>query len=209
MRMSTVSNKKTKELIAFYKEKKSEIKKRLKEFKGRNKDLFKELCFCLLTPQSRAVNCDMAIKELEKHNLLSRGSAEKIAVILRRFTRFHNKKACFLVNARHIFRKSKLDFNNSFKTRAWLVENIKGLGYKEASHFLRNIGCGKNVSILDRHILENLKTLGIIQKIPPTLTKRHYLDMENKMRAFAGKIGIPLEELDLLFWSRQTGFIFK
>ncbi len=90
-----------------------------------------------------------------------------------------------------------------------LVRNIKGFGYKEASHFLRNIGMGKDIAILDRHILKNLKRYGAIKKIPSHMSTRQYLDIEDKARRFARKIRIPLDELDLLFWSRETGEIFK
>ena len=89
------------------------------------------------------------------------------------------------------------------------MDNVKGLGYKEASHFLRNIGRGKNLAILDVHILRNLKRCGVIRKIPATLTKKTYLDTEERMRKLAANINIPLEELDLLFWSLETGFVFK
>ena len=105
--------------------------------------------------------------------------------------------------------KDVLNTKDAFKTREWLVKNIKGLGYKEASHFLRNIGYGRDIAILDTHILKTLKKLGIIRKIPPYISKRNYCKIEDRMRRFARKKGIPLEELDLLLWSSETGFIFK
>ena len=210
----------TKNFISGYRKKKPTIKRRLEDFKdlhrGKDRDIFRELCFCILTPQSKAVNCDKAVKELKKTNLLFAGSGQNIKTILKGLARFHNKKARYLVIARDRFNnnkkfdiKSKLDINNVFKTREWLVKNIKGLGYKEASHFLRNVGLGKNIAILDSHILKNLKKLGIIEKIPGSITKKNYINIENKMREFSKKVNIPLEELDLLFWSNETGFVFK
>jgi len=83
------------------------------------------------------------------------------------------------------------------------------MGYKEASHFLRNIGLGKDMAILDRHILKNLKAFGVINDIPRALSRKKYLEIEEKMRKFSHEIGIPISHLDLLFWSRQTGEIFK
>ena len=84
-----------------------------------------------------------------------------------------------------------------------------GLGYKEASHFLRNIGLGEEFAILDRHILRNLARLKVIPEVPVSITKKRYLEIEEKLRRFAADIGIPVAELDLLFWSKETGWIFK
>src|SRR5438445_10756870 len=100
-------------------------------------------------------------------------------------------------------------FYNPFKLREWLVENVKGFGYQEASHFLRNIGLGEGFAILDRHILRNLNRLGVIPEIPPTITKKRYLEIEEKLRRFAAEIGIPFADRELLVWSRETGWIFK
>ena len=80
---------------------------------------------------------------------------------------------------------------------------------KEASHFLRNIGFGKEIAILDRHILKNLKRVGVIDEIPKTISRKKYLEMETKMSNFCNKIGISMAELDLLFWSEETGEILK
>ncbi len=194
-----------------YSRKKQDIRKRLSEFKkaGRGDKIFEELCFCLLTPQSKAVNCDKAIQELNKKGLLLKGNARRIAPILRKFTRFHNKKTCFIISARRVFCRNRLDFKNSLKSREWLVNNIQGMRYKEASHFLRNIGLGEEIAILDTHILKNLLKLSVIDSIPKSLNKKTYLDIESKMRVFSERIGIPMGDLDLLFWSNQTGYIFK
>ncbi len=210
-----------KKLIVEYKKRKPEIKKRLEDFapvhKGKDEDIFQEMCFCLLTANANALHCDKAIRELRETDLLFNGKAHQIRPKLRGRVRFHNKKADFIIGARKLFKdgknlcvKEKLDFKDVFKVREWLVENIKGLGYKEASHFLRNIGLGKDIAILDRHILKNLKKYNVINKIPASLGSRKiYLDIEEKMKIFSKKVNIPLDEMDLLFWSIQTGFIFK
>lgn len=208
-----------KDLISEYNSKKHLIKKRLREFRNLHKskkaDIFSELCFCLLTPQSKAVFCEKAVKNLKKRGLLLRGSKSAIKTQLKG-VRFPNNKTLYLIAARKLFRNNKIfdiksKFNNGdvFKIREWLVTNVKGLGYKEASHFLRNIGLGKDIAILDVHILRNLKKYKVIKKIPPSLSRRIYLDIENRMRVFSERIKVPLEDLDLLFWSDETGFIFK
>jgi N-glycosylase/DNA lyase len=210
-----------KSLISEYNKRKPEIRSRLKDFahihKGKDKDIFQEMCFCLLTANANALRCDEAIKELRKTGLLFDGRACQLKPKLRGRVRFHNKKADFITLARKTFHsrgridiKGKLDFSDVFNIREWLVENIKGYGYKEASHFLRNIGLGKNIAILDRHILKNLKKYGVIDKIPDSVGSRKvYLDIEEKMRRFSTKTGIPLDAMDLLFWSIETGFVFK
>lgn len=205
-------------LIAEYNKNKERIKKRLEEFKnmhkGEDRDIFQELCFCLLTPQSKAVFCDAAVRELKESGALFKGDRRAIRNRLSR-VRFPNNKAGYIVGARRLFSarcgvniKERLD-KNIFKTRDWLVRNVKGLGYKEASHFLRNIGLGRGLAILDVHILRNLKRHGVIKKIPSSISKKNYIDIENKMKRFSEKVNIPLEELDLLFWHQETGLIFK
>ncbi|MFH1868454.1 MAG: N-glycosylase/DNA lyase [Candidatus Omnitrophota bacterium] len=207
------------DLILEYNNKKKQIKQRLKEFKrlrkSKDEDIFVELSFCILTPQSKAVYCDKAVKELKETRMLFSGSVDDIRAGLKR-VRFPNNKAAYLVAARGSFKngrgldiKSRLDKNDIIGTRDWLVKNIKGLGCKEASHFLRNIGLGGDLAILDVHILRNLKKYKVVRDIPSSLSRKTYLEIEGKMRRFAEKIKIPLDELDLLFWSHQTGFIFK
>lgn len=207
------------ELLSSYRKKRYQIKKKLKEFedlyKGKDEHIFRELCFCILTPQSKAIYCDEAIKELIRSGLLLEGDKSDIKASLSR-VRFPNNKASYLIAARKAFKnsrgfnvKSKIDEGNIPKTREWFVKNIKGLGYKEASHFLRNIGLGDNIAILDIHILRNLEKYRVIKEIPSSISRKIYLNIENKMRVFSQNIGIPLPELDLLLWSNQTGFIFK
>jgi len=131
--------------------------------------------------------------------------------------RFKYKKSKYLVYAREKFSKdgklvirSVLEENiDTFKKREWLVNNINGIGYKEASHFLRNIGFGNEIAILDRHILRTLKSIKIIDEVPESLSKKRYLTIEEKMRNFSKAINIPMDQLDLLFWYRAKGEVFK
>ncbi len=214
------SNKAVEELQVLYRERRGAIQKRLQEFKEvmqwRDEDVFAELCFCLLTPQSSAKTCWDAVTKLKQQTLLLKGTPVELEPLLKQ-VRFGEGKARYIVEARNTFSKAGTlelkprltSFYNPFELREWLVENVKGLGYKEASHFLRNIGLGEEFAILDRHILRNLNRLGVITEIPATITKKRYLEMEEKLRRFAEKIGIPMADLDLLFWSRETGWIFK
>jgi N-glycosylase/DNA lyase len=207
-------------LQSLYRDRKDAIGKRLLEFRQvmqwSDEDVFGELAFCLLTPQSSAKVCWAAVSTLKQQGLLLKGKPADLAPHLNQ-VRFGESKARYIVEAREMFTKdgglvlkAKIEsFYNPFELREWLVENVKGLGYKEASHFLRNIGLGEEFAILDRHILRNLASLGIIPEIPISLTKRRYLEIEGKLRRFSAEIRIPMADLDLLFWSKETGWIFK
>lgn len=209
------------ELMKVYKAKKREIRERLLEFKEVWKEpeerIFEEMAFCFCTPQSSARSCFAAVELLARSGMLLKADQGAISKRLRGSVRFHNNKARYIVKARRLFTepsgrlriKERLHHHNPLVVREWLVNNIPGMGYKEAAHFLRNIGFGDNLAILDRHILRNLAALGVIKEVPSTISRKAYLEIEEKFRAFSKKIGIPMAELDLLFWSMETGEIFK
>ena len=190
-----------------YSKKKKIIKKRLKEFsKAQGDDIFYELCFCLMTPQSNAYKCDECVCVLKQKDFLNKKF--EIKNILRNKTRFYKNKSRYLVLVKKDYGEIKKNIKENKEIREWLVKNVKGLGYKEASHFLRNIGF-RDLAILDRHILKNLKKLKVIKEIPKYLNKKNYLLIESKFYKFSKKINIPMDELDLLFWSFETGGVFK
>ncbi len=202
-----------------YKSIKKEIDNRLKDFdKIKSKhnwhQIYIELCFCVLTPQSKAVNAWKAIETLVENDLLFKGNAEQISEYLN-IVRFKNNKAKYLVNLRDKYYNNTdiidvLYSNKSiYEIREWLIDNIQGYGRKEASHFLRNIGFYEDIAILDRHILKNLNKLNVISEIPKSITKNYYLETEKKMKVFSDKINIPISHLDFLFWYKEAKKIFK
>lgn len=207
-------------MLATFNIRKREIQNRIREFKenmsSSEERIFAELCFCICTPQSRATACWEAISTLSDNGLLYYGLEQEIAPFLRS-VRYRRKKSGYIVAARDFFSsEGRLAIKERLKTpkripelREWLAREVKGLGPKEASHFLRNIGLGLELAILDRHILKNLKKQEVIPDIPARLTKTEYEKIEGKMRSFAEKIGISMAELDLLFWSMETGIVFK
>jgi N-glycosylase/DNA lyase len=184
--------------------------------KWNKKALFQEYCFCLLTPQSKARHAEKAIAELVKSNELYTAEAEDIAAYLN-IVRFKNTKAKNIVSFRTFFFSKEgddfLDFIRSTALakdkRKRIVQEIKGMGFKEASHCLRNIGFYSEIAILDRHILRNLKYLNLIDEIPTTISEKIYLAMEEKMKILAEKTNIPMEFLDYVIWFKETKDIFK
>ncbi len=198
------------------------IASRLSEFEavwssGDQERMYQELVFCLLTPQSKARSCWGAVEKMECDGLLHDGTAEEIEVCLRTRSRFHRTKAKRVVKVREQFKdggehriKALLEkHGDPVAMRDWLVGEVNGMGYKEASHFLRNIGLGRDLAILDRHILKNLVLLGVIDEIPKSMSPKRYLEIEARMKEFADGVPIRMDHLDLVLWYKQAGEVFK
>ncbi|MGP3667338.1 MAG: N-glycosylase/DNA lyase [Candidatus Bathyarchaeota archaeon] len=193
---------------------KSLVDARLREFKrmgeASSREVFKELCFCILTANFNAEKC-IKIQDKIGDGFLYLPE-EKLAETLKKLGhRYPYTRARYIVEARKYKDKLK-NIITSFKNdeeelRSWLVKNVKGIGYKEASHFLRNIGY-TNFAILDFHII-NILTKYRITKKPKTLTRKEYLKIENIMREIAKKLNLNLAELDLYLWYIETKKILK
>ncbi len=201
-------------LAALYQQKKGAIKARLLDFSRiPSPDYFYELAYCLLTPQSSAVHADSVITHLRARRFFEEGfDPEGVLRQKDHYIRFHRTKARYLLETRSRFAAILAilsDGRTAGDLRDWLVQNVKGLGYKEATHFLRNIGRNEGLAILDRHILRNLKRYGAISRVPASLSKKQYFSIERRFKKFADTVEIPLDELDLLFWSMETGEIRK
>ncbi|OHD19376.1 MAG: DNA lyase [Spirochaetes bacterium GWB1_27_13] len=182
---------------------------------GTELDIFEELVFCILTPQSKAIMADKAIKNLKKKNLLFSNNWEEISNELN-IVRFKNNKARYIIEVRNnltidgkIWLKDKINPNDIYTTRDWFVKNIKGYGLKEASHFLRNIGFCEELAILDRHILKNLRLLEVIDEIPKSLSPKKYIEIEKKLIDFSNYVNINPAHLDFVLWYKETNVIFK
>jgi N-glycosylase/DNA lyase len=180
--------------------------------------VFQELCFCTCTPQNDAHRAWDAVCALTKTGTLATGTEAEIAKSLRAGgVRFHNNKAHFIVeNRAHFYPdvRRALDALRAACTddltfRNTLAATMRGWGLKEASHFMRNVGAGSSLCILDRHILRCLVQEGVLSAYPPTLTKSVYLAIEQKMLAFARSEHIPADALDFLFWYEEKGELFK
>ncbi len=186
------------------------IEQRLNEFaqlhKKNEKFWFSELCFCILTANSKAQNAINIQQEIGEDGFLSKSEIEIKEIIKKQKHRFHNNKAKYIVQARQFkeIKKIILGFNDSIKARNFLAEKVKGLGYKESSHFLRNVGFS-DVAIIDRHILRFLYQQNLIKEIPKTITRNKYLEFENLLKQFK----IPLDKLDLIIWEKMTGKVLK
>ena len=215
-----INQEKHKEILKIHKEIKTGIEKAIKGYKKAWKDteqeVFAEMAFCILTPQSKAKNAWKAITNIVENGLLYKGKAEEIVEFLN-IVRFKNNKSRYLVEFRKLMtRDGKLqpkkilsEIGDTFEKRKWILKNVKGMGLKEANHVLRNLGFGENIAILDRHILRNLEALNVIDEIPKTITEKKYYEIEEKMREYSNFSKIKMDELDLVLWYKEAGEIFK
>jgi N-glycosylase/DNA lyase len=211
-------NKHIYELRAIYEEKKDIIKSRLDEFKevfekGDDRRIFEELTFCILTSAAGpriGLNALNAIKDGLIH-----GAEEELYMKLENEHKYP-EKARFIVQTREYLKREYdfelkgliLSFENPIDRRDFFASNrdIRGIGYLQASHFLRNIGFF-GYALLDKNVSRSLYELGVIENIRPPSTRNKYIDIENRMKQFADAIEISIDELDLLLWSARTGRI--
>lgn len=192
----------------------TQVESRINEFKTlhskQNQDWFSELCFCILTANSSA-RLGMKIQESMGVEGFLRLPEKELAERLRELGhRYNERRASFIVQARRFsnIRDIVTDISDDRKAREWLVENIMGLGYKEASHFLRNVGYD-GLAILDRHVLRIMGEHKMIDEVPKALTRRRYLDYEARLQSFASQLDMPLSKLDLYLWYMKTGAVLK
>ncbi|MGQ9818975.1 MAG: 8-oxoguanine DNA glycosylase [Candidatus Kapaibacteriales bacterium] len=203
------------EIFSLYEKFKDTILIRLHEFASVPiNEYFWELCFCLLTPSTRADNAIKVVNILREKNFFAK-KFDPTSVLRNsnHYVRFHNVKAKRLLKAVEqwdLISPLLVDKNNSPQfLRKKLVEMVDGLGMKEASHFLRNIGF-KGLAVLDRHILKNLNDYRVIVYRRNNISSmKRYLEIEAKFQSFANFLGIGMEELDLLFWAKETGYVLK
>ena len=189
------------------------VEKRMAEFKelgrGTSREIFKELCFCILCANFSAERSIKIQKEIDGGFLTLPES--QLAKKLREMGhRFPNSRAAYITSVRKYGRVLKNlveSFADSMTLRDWLAKNVRGIGLKEASHFLRNIGY-TDLAILDFHILDLLDRYGVIEK-PTILTRKRYLQIEKELREIAKRAGLNMAELDLYLWYLETGKILK
>ncbi|MCK4336065.1 MAG: N-glycosylase/DNA lyase [Candidatus Aenigmarchaeota archaeon] len=189
------------------------VDSRIKEFKKLGEqssdEIFKELCFCILTANFNAEGGIKIQKEIG-NGFLTLTEAQLVKKLKELGHRYPKTRAGYVIEARKYkdsLKETIRSFEDEHKLREWLDKNVKGLGYKEASHFLRNVGF-ENLAVIDFHIIDILAKYNVIEK-PKTLTRRKYLEIEELLRKIAKKLDINLAELDLYLWHAETGKVLK
>jgi len=198
-----------------------QIRRRLGEFRDVWRDasderLWEEMVYCIFTAGSSA---RMGLNAVEAvRHLIHVGTREEMTEALKGKYRYIAARPGYIIVTRDYLqehcgfrlRKELASFSDPIARRDWLAgeRRVKGLGYKEASHFLRNIGI-PGYAILDKHILRCLSEVGVIDSPKPPSTRLRYIEIEKRFRAFAQGVKIDFDELDLVLWSMRTGEILK
>jgi N-glycosylase/DNA lyase len=210
-------------ILATRKARGPQIRARLAEFRdvwenGSDQRLWEELVYCIFTAGASA---RMGLRSVEAvRHLLLDGSHEEMtrALVEAGAHRYPRARPGYVVVTRDYLhedcgmrlRERLESFDDMDARRDWLARtrSIKGLGYKEASHYLRNVGFS-GYAILDKHILRSLAELGVVESPEPPPTRARYLETEERLREFARQVRIDFDELDLVLWSMKTGEILK
>lgn len=189
--------------------------------------IWSELCFCLLSGNVAYELAKSVVSVLSEKGLLDyewiinkKNAQEKICLkfmgsnfepkkndgSLRKY-RYPTKRSIEIVKAAKIIYstttiKQILSSDKSeVEIRNYFAENIPGLGIKEASHFLRNIGFANSLAIIDVHVLSFLKENDFVNYDKnSSLTTRRYVILEKILKNFAKFHNLSLSILDLAIW---------
>ena len=174
---------------------------------------YEELVYCLLTAYSSALMGQRCVDALLGGGLMEGSMQDVRGCLVEEGHRFANRRAEYIYDTRGLAPRIKgviQGFDDPRDAREWLVKNVKGLGWKEASHYLRNVGYF-GLAIIDRHILSNMVEHGLIteEESRKGLTKRRYHTYEGILEKVARRLGMAPGELDLYLWYRKTGKVLK
>src|SRR5258707_1676680 len=132
------------ELKALHHMQRRAIRDRLGEFAAvPSGEYFYELVYCLLTPQSSAVNAGKAVHHLKENEFHQQEiDPEQLLHQKEFYIRFHKTKAKHLLRLKEQFPVIASHLSNgssSHELREWLLQNTKGPGWKETSHLFPHI----------------------------------------------------------------------
>ncbi len=214
-----MTEKQKRELLELYGLRKEEIRKRLSEFeetfqKADDLQVFHELSFCILSSGVGPKIADRCMRAMGEK--LGDGEEDELLGRIEAIHKYAENASRYIVFTREYLKKEHgfllkslvSSFEGRVERRDFFAKNpgIKGLGYMQASHFLRNLGFS-GYAILDRNNLVSLSELGITSETKYPLSKKRYIETENLMTDAARELGMSLDEFDLLLWSRKRKYI--
>ena len=184
--------------------------------KYREDDLWRELVFCILGSRVRFEAVHAAVERMDSMYLLSQPwrntgfdqYEEDIVTALSGGYPFYRIRANHIRRAaEHLYtsRGSILKLLDSAgdvrSVRRVLVAEVAGLGPKQASLFLRNIGYAKHIAILDVHVLTYLNRVGLTDTLLKSVsTLSQYEVLEDSFIEHAYTFGYSPDQFDLAVW---------
>lgn len=179
------------------------------DIKSYTADIFSEACFCILTANFKATTGIKIQTEVGIEGFKTFPVEKLYEIFKKNGHRFALQRAERIVNLRNLenFLLDISTYESGKKARIELVKKINGYGFKEASHFLRNIGF-TDVAIIDRHISRFLFENGYV-KPRKTITKNVYLECEEALEKIGEDLNLNQAELDLYIFYIKTGKVLK
>lgn len=197
--------------------------------KNENK-LLHELVLCILSSQEKYEVALAIMKVFKKNNILRipldniefKKNKNQIRHTLNnpvnflfnnkdyfRRLRFFHKKGNYIIDTLENIYLNNLTINKilkqnncSFETRKNIIKYSHGLGPKQASMFLRNIGFYSEFAVLDKHVIDYMRIMGLTcikENSFSSLTS--YEKIENIFIKYAESINVNLLHLDLAIWT--------
>jgi len=194
--------------------------------------LWNELCICILSsnvPYNLALS---AFYHLSEHQFLdveriiaNPNSTQDISFELSRQIyeprrrdgtfrkyRFPNVRASDIVKAAVTLYSENNGLSELLKNsrsekeaRRFLAGNVSGIGLKEASHFLRNVGYSKSLAIVDTHIVAFLIEIGELSDRVTTVTPAVYVKLERILTNLCDSLGLNMSVFDMAIWRYMKG----
>jgi len=196
-------------------------------------ELWGELCLCILSSNVPYELALSAFEHLRSDQFLKTeriiecpDAAQSIAIELSRQIyspkrkdgsfrkyRFPNIRATNIVKAaKTLYEEGPalswilMNCTSEHETRDLLVENIHGIGLKEASHFLRDIGYSNSLAIIDSHVIAFLVELGAIPANKANVvTPSLYTRLERVLQNLCADLGVNLSIFDMAIWQYMRG----
>jgi len=171
---------------------------------------FRELVLCILTANSSFISAYKALNCVFEYNFFSLDQYKLSKILKECGYRFYNLKSKYLMEAKSLYGSLKkivkpLADRDQWEAREFLVNKVNGIGYKEASHFLRNVGYF-DLAIIDRHVLRFITDIVGDIKLRK---RRDYFLVEGLLRSIADGLNIQVGLLDLFIFFKQTKTLVK
>jgi len=180
-------------------------------------ELFKELVSCIIGSRITYEKAKIASDALDVEGLLSlEYLLENSVTCEQRIHSVLKDKGCLYAfsKARYIVKTgTNLYVNNRSSIKGILGESKSqseareilsdicfGIGFKQASLFLRNIHYANDLAILDSHVIKYLGILGLKRKLHKNLSKNVYLNYENLLREYSKRFNTSVAKLDVSIW---------